>query len=191
LAKNKQKTKLKGKDLTDKKVLILGESGSGKTKMAATLFQELMTLANPETITVIDLAPERIGEIGGKLTDYVSLISGVKYLSPKKVYMPRLAGTSPTEVLHYAKLNRKNIEPLLNSFIQQPTKVLVINDVTLYFHSGEFETVLKCVRLAQTFLATAYYGSKLSEDLGTGISSREREMTDKFATFMDLVVKIH
>jgi hypothetical protein len=182
---------LKGKEILGKKVLILGEAGSGKTKLAAELLQELMMLVSPERITVVDLAPQRIGEIGGKLTDYVNLIGRVKYLSPKNVYTPRLAGTSPKQVLHYADLNRKNMEPLLNEFIRNTTEVLILNDVTLYLHLGKLETVLKCVRSAKTFLATAYYGSKLANDLGTKISSRERQLTDKLATFMELIIKIN
>ena len=188
--KNKQNIKLKGREVLGKKVLIIGEAGSGKTKLAAKMLKKLMTILNLEEITVIDLAPQRTGDVGGKLTDYVNLTSRVKYFSPENVYTPRLAGTSTKEVLQYAELNRKNMEPLLNNFIQNPTDVLVINDVTLYLHSGELETILKCAKLAKTFLATAYYGSKLAEDLGTGISLREKQLTDKLATIMDLVVKI-
>lgn len=191
MEKNKDNAQLKGKEILGKKVLILGEAGSGKTKLAAQLLRELMVLVNPEEITVIDLAPQRVGEIGGKLTDYVNINSRVRYLSPENVYTPRLAGASPKQVLHYAELNRKNMEPVLGRFIQNVTEVLVLNDVTLYLHSGKLETVLKCVRLANTLLATAYYGSKLAEDLGTGISSREKQLTDKLATSMDLTVKIN
>jgi CO dehydrogenase nickel-insertion accessory protein CooC1 len=191
LDKNKNKAQLKGKEILGKKVLLLGEAGSGKTKLAAQLLRELMMLMNPEEITVIDLAPQRLDEIGGKLTDYVNVNSRIKYLSPKIVYTPRLTGASPKQVLHYAELNRKNMEPLLNKFIRNVTEVLVLNDVTLYLHSGKLETVLKCVRLAKTFLATAYYGSKLAKDLGTGISSKERQLTEKLAASMDLILKIN
>ena len=191
MEKNKKKVQLKGKEILGKKVLVLGEAGSGKTKLAAQLLRELMTLVSPEEITVIDLAPQRVGEIGGKLTDYVNVNSRVRYLSPENVYTPRLAGASPKQVLHYAELNRKNMEPLLNRFIRNVTEVLVLNDVTLYLHSGKLETVLECVRLANTFLATAYCGSKLAEDLGTGISSKEKQLTDKLDTSMDLTLKIN
>jgi energy-coupling factor transporter ATP-binding protein EcfA2 len=191
LEKNKQKVQLKSKEIRGKKVLILGETGSGKTRLAVKLLQELIMLVNSKKITVIDFAPQRVGEIGGKITDYLKMPSEVKYLSPKNVYTPRLAGKSPEQVLRYAELNMKNMEPLLNKFIRNVTEVLVLNDVTLYLHSGELETVLKCVKLVKTFLATAYYGSKLANDLGTGISSRERKLTDELATFMDLVVKIN
>lgn len=185
-----EKMRLKGRDIIGKKVLILGEVGSGKTKLAAKLFLELTTLIDPGNITIVDLAPQRIGEIGGKITDYVKLTSRVKYLSPKNVHTPRLTGTSPGEVLRYAELNRKTMKTLLEEFIQNATEVLVLNDATLYFHRGELETVLECAKLAKTFLATAYYGSKLARDLGTGISFREKQLTERLASSMDIVEKI-
>jgi len=190
LARHDQKIPLKGRDILGKKALVLGEAGAGKTALAARLLQELMTLVRPERITVIDLAPERTGEVGGKLRDYVNLADGVKYLSPKNVYTPRAAGKSPEQVLRYAELNRKNMEPLLDWFTKNATKVLVLNDLTLYLHLGKLEKIVKCTRLAETFLATAYYGSRLAEDLGTGISSTEKQMVDKLSVLMDLIIKI-
>jgi len=190
LGRCKLKIRLRGRDVLGKKILILGEAGSGKTKLLAELLRELSALLPPEKMTVIDLAPEKTGGVGGKLTDYANLINKVKYFSPVKVYTPRLTGTSPEEVLRYAELNREIMTPLLNGFIQHPTENLVVNDVTLYLHSGELETVLKCAKLAKTFVATAYYGIRLSDDLGTGISARERQLTDKLATFMDSTIRI-
>lgn len=157
--------------------------------MAATLLQDLMKTVAPERITVIDFAPQRINGIGGKLTNYMKLTSGLKYASPRMVYAPRLMATSPEQLLQLADMNRKAMKPLLKDFLKNPTNVLVINDITLYFHSGELKTILSCVKTAGTFLGTAYYGSRLERDLGTGISSRERALTDELARFMDLVVK--
>jgi GTPase SAR1 family protein len=188
--KNKQKIKLKSGEILGKKVLILGEAGSGKTRLVAQLLKELMILVNPERISIIDLAPKRIEEIGGKLTDYLDMSGKVKYYSPACVYTPRLSGKSPEQILRYAELNRINMQPLLKEFIKNATDILVVNDITLYLHLGELETVLGCVKLAKTFLATAYYGLRLADDLGTGISLREKQLTDRLATFMDLVIKL-
>lgn len=185
-----EKMRLKGRDIIGKKVLILGEVGSGKTKLAANLLGELTTLIDPANITIVDLAPERIGEIGGKITDYVKLASRVRYLSPRNVHTPRLTGTSSEEVLRYAELNRKTMKKILEEFIQNVSEVLVLNDVTLYFHLGELETVLECAKLAKTFLATAYYGSTFAGDLGTGISFREKQLTERLANSMDIVTQI-
>lgn len=188
---NKGKALLKGGEILGKKVLLLGEAGSGKTRLAAALLEELMNLVDVEKISVIDLAPKRVSEIGGKITEYLNIRGKIKYYSPKHVYTPRLSGKSPEQILYLAELNKKEMQPLFNKFIKNATEILVVNDLTLYLHVGELETILECVKLAKTFLATAYYGSKLKNDLGTGISSRERQLTDKLATFMDLVVKVN
>ncbi|MCS7115180.1 MAG: hypothetical protein RMJ15_10085 [Nitrososphaerota archaeon] len=179
-----------GREVLGKKVLILGEAGSGKTRLASRLIQDLTAVINPKEVVVIDLAPPRRGVFGGKISDYVDLKGEVRYLSPKRVYTPRLAGRSGGEVLRYAELNRESMEPLFKEFLRSPSKVLVVNDITLYLHAGNLETVLECVKLAETFLATAYYGVKLAEDFGTGISVREKVLTEKLAQHMDLVVQI-
>ena len=190
MAKNKE-VRLKGKGIIGKRTLILGEAGSGKTKLTARLLEELMAFSNPKEITVIDMAPQRMGNIGGKISDYLHPVNKVRYLSPKNVHTPRLTGTSREQTLKYAELNRELIEPLISDFVRKTTKILIINDVTLYLHAGELKTVLKCAKLAETFLATAYYGSKLAEDRGAGISIRERQLIEKLATHMDQVIKIN
>jgi adenylate kinase family enzyme len=181
---------VKVEDVIGKRVLILGEVGSGKTLLARRLLKELMLLFNPEEITVIDLAPQRIGEAGGKLSEYVNSINKVRYLSPERVYTPRLTGTSRGQVLKFAEMNRKAMEPLFSEFLRRITKILILNDVTLYLHAGKLETVLKCMRQAETFIATAYHGSRLAEDRGSGISVREKQLVKKLATHMDQIIEI-
>jgi hypothetical protein len=190
LVRNKQELRIKITDILGKKTLILGESRSGKTRLAAKLAEELMARGKPEKITVIDFAPRRSDDTGGKLADYAAIVGGVSYFEPKEVCTPRLSGTSPEQVLQLAKLNRKLMEPLLSRFIKNPTEILIMNDITLYLHLGRLDRILRCARLARTFVGTAYYGSKLAEDLGTGISQRERRLTDELAVFMDQVVNI-
>ena len=190
MAKNRSRVQLEGRNIVGKRVLILGEVGSGKTLLASNLLKELMTLYNPEEITVIDLAPQRMGEVGGKISDYVDSIDKVRYLSPERVYTPRLTGTSREQVLKYAELNRRLMEPLFKEFVQRTTKILILNDITLYLHAGKLETILKCMRLAETFLATAYYGSRLAEDRRSGISVREKQIIKRLATYMDQIIEI-
>lgn len=186
----KSKNEITAKQIVGKKVLILGEVGSGKTMLAARLIRELSAFVNFGEITIVDLAPPRKGMVGGKIADYVNLAGKIRYLSPAVVYTPRLSGKSSEEVLYYASLNRKFMEPLFKEFIKKPSKVLVVNDITLYFHSGDLDIVLECVGLAETFLATAYYGVKLIEDYGAGISSREKLLTEKLRQYMDLVIQV-
>lgn len=190
MAKRQSKVQLRAKDIVGKRVLVLGEAGSGKTTLAARALEKLMTLFDSEEITVIDMAPQRIGGVGGRLSDITDATRKVRYLAPQTVYAPRLTGASREQVLEYAELNMKGMEPLFNMFIRKPTQVLVLNDVTLYLHAGDLETVLKALRKAKTFLATAYRGSKLAENHGSGISAREEQLVRKLATHMDQIIEI-
>jgi len=190
LAKSNGRIRLGVKDIIGKRVLILGEVGSGKTLLASKLLKELMTIIDPREITIIDMAPRRIGKVGGKISDYVDSIDKARYLSPKKVYAPRLAGTSRQQVLEYAELNRRAVEPLLAEFSRSPTKVLILNDVTLYLHAGRLGRIIGCMRLAETFLATAYRGSRLAEDHGSGITNRERRLVEAMAIRMDRTIEL-
>jgi len=188
--KNRSKVQLRGKGIIGKRVLILGEAGSGKTALAARVLEELMMLFGPAEITVIDMAPHRKGEVGGRLSEITNLVKELRYLRPKRVFTPRLTGTSRKQVLKYAELNRMAIEPLFNMFVRKPTRILILNDVTLYLHAGSLETVLKCMRLAETFLGTAYSGSKFAEDSGSGLSAREEQLVKELSSYMDQVVEI-
>lgn len=191
MAKSKRRDQLKPKEIVGKKVLILGEVGSGKTSLTARVVQKLMLFIEPKEITVIDMAPEAIGEIGGRLSEYLSLDSKLRNLSPAKVYAPRTMGTSHTEVIEYARRNKNAIERLLDEFLEKPTKVLIVNDITLYLHLGRLGKIINCTKLTETFLASAYYGVKLQEDYGAGITAREKQMVEKLATYMDRVVKLN
>jgi hypothetical protein len=188
--KGEVRIQLEPTEIIGKKVLIIGEVGSGKTSLTAEVVQNLALFIEPEEITVVDMAPEAIGEIGGKLSNHLSLNSELRYLSPAEVYAPRTMGTTNTQVVEYAKRNKNAIESLLNEFLKNPTKALIINDITLYLHLGKLEKIINCVRLADTFLASAYFGVKLREDYGTGISAREKQVVKKLGTHMDHIVKL-
>jgi hypothetical protein len=67
--------------------------------LTAKIVQKLMLFIESKEITVIDMAPEAIGEIGGKLSKYLNLNSELRYLSPAEVDAPRTMGISTTQVV--------------------------------------------------------------------------------------------
>ncbi|RLG60136.1 hypothetical protein DRN86_03170, partial [Candidatus Geothermarchaeota archaeon] len=169
--------KLKAGDLLNKRTLIIGGLKSGKTRLLAKVIKDLIKLIPKDEITVIDMAPNRIGKIGGKLIDYIDL-SGIRYLSPERVYAPRTIGRNSEEVLRYAEENKKVIKTILDNFKHNPSKVLIVNDLTLYLHAGDLADLMECIKLAETFLGTAYYGDEF-DDKGSGVNLREKRLTQR------------
>jgi len=177
------------KELLGAKTLILGESGSGKTLMMAGLLEEAVSLGLGDKLTVIDMAPVRRG-VGGKILDYTNAVATVRYLSDDGIYAPRLMGGSKEEVLFYAEQNAKITEAMLRRYEESPTKMLMINDLTIYLHHGDLGLPVKCISMAATFVGSAYSGKLLRDDKGAGISFREKVLVDELVKKMDRVVEL-
>jgi len=169
------------------KVLILGETGTGKTLLTAKLAAIAASKLGWENTTIIDMAPIGIPGIGGRITRFLKARKA-RILTPQKVYAPRLMGRSPSEVRMLAEANRRLIEPLLHCFLERPTLLLVVNDASIYLHAGDPSLLEKCVKKAEFFIGNAYSGSSLSEDKGAGITIRERLLVKRLAIYMDHII---
>lgn len=180
--------RLKLDDVLGKKVLIIGEAGTGKTILLVKLLEEVDEKGLSSEVTLIDLAPKRFGEFGGRVTDYLCQVGGIRLLMPTDVFAPRLSGKTKEDVLLLAEKNKELIEPLLKEFISNPTKILFINDVTIYLHAGDPTLIEKCIEVSGTFVGTAYYGTKLQDDKGSGITHRERTLTERLMKKVDEVI---
>lgn len=181
--------RLSASDLLGRRTLIVGDVGSGKTRLTAELLKGLLERVDPCHITVVDMAPERMG-VGLALTRYLSLPEGVRYLRQEGLRAPRLEGRNRDEVLQLARHNARLIKPLLDLYRTRPTPVLVVNDLSIYLQSGPLEDVVSCLNLSRTFLGNAYYGSKLEEDAGSGLSVRERRLVEELMRLVDVVVRL-
>ncbi len=166
---------IEARAILGRRTVIVGESGSGKTRLTAKILEDLLRLVDADEVTVIDMAPTTVPGLGYRLTHYTDAAYRVRYLAPGEVRAPRLEGRSAAEVIQLAEFNRRAIEPILELFRRDPTRVLVVNDMTIYFHAGDPDRLAECALLAETFLANAYSGSRLSDDRGSGITRREAE----------------
>jgi len=181
-------------EILGRKVLIVGDVGTGKTALTVQIFEKLIDLGLGNDITIIDMAPKTFfisgKRVGGKLDEYTDLVKKVKYLAPSVVYAPRLTSKSSQELLHLVKENVKNLDPLIDEYIRNPTKILIINDLSIYFHAGDLSKILQCLSKAETFLANSYYGKTLKNDFNTGVSYRERDLVKKMMRYMDRVIML-
>ena len=172
------------------KILIVGDVGTGKTRYTAELLKKLIR-GGYGSITIIDMAPEDVRGVGGSIKRYMDVPESVVYLRPHNVFSPRLRGKNADDVLRMAELNRKVIEPLIDSYINNPTPILVINDITIYLHRGDLNKILRCIDLCDTFIGNAYYGSTIIEDHGSGITQRERNAIMELLKKVGFVVNLN
>jgi len=177
-------------EILGKKIMIIGEVGSGKTRLTAKILDELISKMDPKNITVIDMAPTTISGIAARVSAYTDVASKVRYLAPSIIRAPRIEGKNKEEVIFLANLNKISIEPLLENFLNEPTKILIINDLSIYFHAGNIDKILECTNVAETFIANAYYGQSLSDDKNSGISKREKRLVDELIKNSDMVIKL-
>jgi hypothetical protein len=182
------------RELLGKKALIIGDIGTGKTELTRRLLEEAIDLGYSEEITIIDMAPERVVidgmPFGGRLFRATERHRGVRYLVPPRVETPRLKATSAEELRSLVLLNAERIRPLLEEYLASPTPILFINDASIYLQGGSLHPLLEAVERAETLIANGYYGECLSEDLGTGVSSVERRLMERLASYMDVVISL-
>jgi hypothetical protein len=167
-------------EVIGRRLLIVGDVGSGKTAMTARLLAEAVSMFDSNDIAVIDMAPEKRYfnqvAVGGRLTDFIRPQVGLRVLVPaRKVGAPRIEGRTASDVLRLARLNAQSIDQLLDRYTASPSPILFINDVSIYLQAGEPRRLLKVFASAKTMVANSYEGSALQDDHGSGVSRRERE----------------
>ena len=184
--------KLSFDKLIGKKTLILGEIGSGKSRLLAELIGQCILRGLSEETTILDFAPQTITinnwEVGGKISNLVALPANLNYISPDGIEYPRLKAESAEEMISISKRNASLIEEALNDFIRKPTKNVFINEVSLFFHFGSIDRVEEALKKAETAALTSYYGFMLEDDLGTGLCRREKMVVEALIEDMDITV---
>lgn len=181
-------------DLIGKKTLVVGDVGRGKTILTLRILFKLTEIGLSKDVTVLDFAPNKIKVnndfIGGKLIEFEALPLGVKYYTDR-IYAPRLMGNDSFEVIAFAELNRKTCSRLLEMCLENPSPILMINDITLYFQIGDLGLLPRVLEKAETFIANGYFGQRLSEDKGSDVSLIERENLLELIGMMDIVIDLN
>ena len=170
-------------DIQDKKTIILGEVNTGKTAYSIEILQKLQERGETG-ISVIDMAPDRIKGIGGKMPK--EALRDVRYYNAQ-VVAPRLLGKTESEVQNLANHNAKSIEDAFFEYEKNPSKVLFINDISLYLQAGDLARLFKVLKITPTVVMNGYYGTSLG---GGELGKRERQNMVALQSECDTVIKL-
>jgi hypothetical protein len=177
-----------------KMTIILGDISTGKTTTTALLIMDALKLISPNNITIIELAPKKViykgKTIGGRISDIIKLPPGIKLLQSKKIYSPRYSAKDKNQLLKLVEKNKISIDTILNEYMDNPTPILFINDLSIYLQSGKWETIFKTMQKAKFSLANAYYGRSLDNDFNTGISKIERKTLEIISSKVDMIIHL-
>ena len=161
--------------------ILYGETNTKKTYFTAKFVQFLVESKNinPKDISILDFAPKlniiNGLKIGGKIEDFYALCSKCKNISFEgEIIPPRLNASNKKELYHFASINYEKTQRCLEKFNHSPTPFLVINDISIYLHSGNKKYFLNSIKKANTFFGNSYYGSSIKRNFALFFSLKEK-----------------
>ena len=165
--------------------ILYGEVNTKKTYYTASFIQFLIELKhfNPKQISILDFAPPlniiKGIKIGGKIKDFYenSIVCNNLYFEGE-IIPPRLNARDKKELYENACKNYKKTSELLKLFNNNPTKVLIINDISIYLHIGNKNLLLNAIEKSKTFFGNSYYGLAIKSDFTSLFSLREKRIVE-------------
>jgi len=168
----------------NRRTIIVGDVNSGKTSYTLNILELFLKAGHAGKIAILDLAPDNIQGIGGKMEPPKD--ESLFYLTTS-ILAPRLTGKDEYHTLKLAKKNATAIEKLFTKFFRQKREILFINDVTLYLQAGNFESFFKILDTASTHIINAYYGQTFSD---SGLTRREKNLTEALMKLCDQIIEM-
>jgi len=175
------KVKLDFDDLINHSTIIYGETNTYKTHQTAEFVKFLLESKNiaPKDISILDFAPSLITiknlKVGGKIQDFYKQSDTCNNIIFKgEIIPPRLKSSNKKELFGFAQENFKKTSEILKIFDENPTKILIINDISIYLHIGGMKLLLNAINKSKTFFGNAYFGSSIKRGYATLFSLQER-----------------
>lgn len=169
-------------EFKNRKTIIVGEVNTGKTVYLCEILSRFLDEGEKE-IALIDMAPESVEGIGGKIDHEKT--DAIKYYTAQ-IVAPRLTGKTVEEVETLAEHNAKLIDEIFVEYLNNPCKVLFINDVSIYLQAGDLNELLSLLHSTPTVIMNGYYGFSLG---GGKLGERERENMKALQSICDRVIK--
>ncbi len=164
---------------------LYGEINSKKTYYTAKFIQFLIESRNfdPKEISILDFAPPlkiiKDIKIGGKIKDFYEnsvICNNINFEGD--IIPPRLNASNRKELYENACKNYKKTFEILKIFSDSPTKVLIINDISIYLHIGNKKLLIDSIKKSNTFFGNSYYGYSIKSDFATLFSLREKRLVE-------------
>ena len=168
-------------DLINHSTLLYGETNTYKTYHTSEFVKFLLESkkVSPNEISILDFAPSLTKiedlKIGGKIQDFYEQSGACKNLVIKgEIIPPRLKSRNKKELYQNARENFKKTSEILTIFNENPTSILIINDISIHLHGGSIKLLLNAINKSNTFFGNAYFGSSIKRGYATLFSLRER-----------------
>lgn len=166
----------------NRQTVLAGDVNSGKTSQTTSIIELFLKAGHGAQIAVLDLAPDPVHGIGGKLPPFPD--TSILYLTTE-IAAPRLMGKDEEHTLQLAEENCQRIEKLFREFKKQKRDILFVNDATLYLQSGSLALFLEIMGLCSTRIINIYYGNTFQD---SAMTRRERILSDRLIEASEEVV---
>ena len=177
-------TEINAHTFLGKRTLIAGDVNSGKTVQTLNILQAFLEAGYAEMIAVIDMAPNPVDGIGGKMQ--IPANSSLLYLTDA-IAAPRLTGRNEQHTKQLAQKNAHVIEGLFAKLKPPKKEIIFVNDATLYLQAGNLEKFLEILNTASTQIINAYYGKTFTD---SALTRREKQLAEKLMKTCDEVIFI-
>ncbi len=165
--------------------ILYGETNTKKTYYTARFVQFLLKIKkfNPKNISILDFAPKLFKyydiKIGGKIDDfYPQSIKCNNITFEGEIIPPRLRASNKKELFENTCKNYKKTHEILKIYDENPTPVLIINDISIYLHLGSKKPLLDAIKKANTFFGNTYYGTSIKRDFTSLFSLKEKRVIE-------------
>ena len=175
-------------ELIGHQTFLYGETNTKKTYYTAKFVQFLIESKHldPKEISILEFAPLQSIinniKIGGKIKDfYKNSIKCNNFSFEGDIIPPRLKAKNIKELYVNACKNFKKTYKILTLFNDNHTSILIINDISIYFHIGNKRLLMESITKSNTFFGNSYYGSSIKSDFTTLFSRREKRLVEYLA----------